>query len=41
MILEKFWEKASVNFFWIEGMQGWNKEKTVGLVSPTLKACFT
>lgn len=41
MILEKLWEKANVKFFWIEGMQVWNKGKIVGLALPTLKACFT
>lgn len=41
MILEKLWEKASVKFFCMEGMQVWSKGKIVGLVLPTLKACFT
>lgn len=41
MILEKLWEKASVKFFCMEGMQVWSKGKIAGLVLPTLKACFT
>lgn len=39
--LEKLWEKANVKFFWIEGTQMWSKGKLVGLVLPTLMACFT